>query len=76
MTGFTSAWCIIQVKNITFEPSELPVAGDHHQIPPNKRGEYHWRKRKSKKAKHEDISNNQLTMQISSEASGSHSAAV
>ena len=75
MTDFAGAHCVIQVKDIAFGPSESPVAGDHHQIPPDKGGGYDWSKGKRKRAKHEDVDNNQLAMQPAPGASGSRSVA-
>ena len=68
MTDFAGVRCIIQAKDIAFGPSESLVAGDHHQIPPDKGGGYHWSKGKRKRAKHEDVDNNQLAMQTLSGA--------
>ena len=68
MTDFTGACCVIQAKDIASGPFELPVAGDHHQIPPDKGGWYHWSKGKRGGLKHEDVNNIQLVMQTLSGA--------
>ena len=68
MTDFAGARCVIQAKDIASGPSESPVAGDHHQIPPDKGGGYHWSKGKRGGLKHEDVDNIQLAMQTSSGA--------